>query len=111
MSHVSSGIIGGPLSMGVPEPSRVLPSMSVVTGILSVSPVNRAVVFLVSSPDVPSKTWTMAFPPPTSRTVPFLFSPSGVVMLTSSLNPTFSTFCIMMSGPVTSMTVLYVLLV
>lgn len=106
MSHMSSGMIGGPPSMGVPEPSSILPRMSVVTGILSVSPVNLTVVFLVSSPVVPSNTCTMALPFPISRTVPFLFSPSGVSMLTSSLNPTPSTFWTMSRGPVTSVTVL-----
>jgi hypothetical protein len=44
------------LSMGLPDPLKIRPSMSSDTGIVKTSPVNSTRVFLLSIPLVPSKT-------------------------------------------------------
>src|SRR2546426_4668675 len=81
--------------------------MSCETGSLTVSPVKRTVVAETSSPDVPSKIWTTATPPPTSRTCPLRSSPLGVLILASSPYPTPLTDSTKMRGPDISRTVLY----
>jgi hypothetical protein len=48
------------------------------------SPVNSRVVFLLSIPEVPSKTWTTARDPSTSSTCPRLAVPSPSLMSTIS---------------------------
>src|SRR6266540_3953208 len=100
-------MILGPPSVGRPLPSKILPSISCETGSLTVSPVNRTVVAETSSPDVPSKIWTTATPPPTSRTWPLRSSPLGVLILASSPYPTPLTCSTKMRGPDISRTVLY----
>src|SRR6266705_892233 len=100
-------MILGPPSVGRPLPSKIRPSMSCETGSLTVSPVKRTLVAETSSPDVPSKLWTTATPPPTSRTCPLLSSPLGVLILASSPYPTPLTCSTKMSGPDISRTVLY----
>ncbi len=60
--------MAGPLSRGLPRPSKVLPSISSETEIRAVSPRNRTEVPVVLSPRVEPKTWTMASPAPESRT-------------------------------------------
>src|SRR6266699_2826465 len=100
-------MILGPPSVGRPLPSKMRPSMSCETGSLTVSPVKRTLVAETSSPDVPSKIWTTATPPPTSRTCPLLSSPLGVLILASSPYPTPLTCSTKMSGPDISRTVLY----
>lgn len=57
MSRKSSAKIGGPLSIGFPEPLNTLPNISSDTGVLKMSPVNSHNVFLASIPEVPSKTY------------------------------------------------------
>lgn len=44
--------------MGIPEPLNWRPSISVLIGILSTSPVNSQCVFMLSISDVPSKIYT-----------------------------------------------------
>lgn len=44
--------------MGMPEPLNWRPSISVLIGILSTSPVNSQCVFMLSISDVPSKIYT-----------------------------------------------------
>src|SRR5712691_4378413 len=100
-------MILGPPSVGRPLPSNIRPSMSCETGSLTVSPVKRTVVAETSSPDVPSKIWTTATPPPTSRTCPLRSSPLGVLILASSPYPTPLTDSTKMSGPDIYRTVLY----
>src|SRR2546425_11190764 len=100
-------MILGPPSVGRPLPSKILPSMSCETGSLTVSPVKRTVVAETSSPDVPSKIWTTATPPPTSSTCPLRSSPLGVLILASSPYPTPLTCSTKMRGPDISLTVLY----
>src|SRR3989442_5128943 len=100
-------MILGPPSVGRPLPSKILPSMSCETGSLTVSPVKRTVVAETSSPDVPSKIWTTATPPPTSSTCPLRSSPLGVLILASSPYPTPLTCSTKMRGPDISRTVLY----
>src|SRR3989441_2872711 len=100
-------MILGPPSVGRPLPSQILPSMSCETGSLTVSPVKRTLVAETSSPDVPSKIWTTATPPPTSRTWPLRSSPLGVLILASSPYPTPRTCSTKIRGPDISRTVLY----
>src|SRR5437879_3410289 len=100
-------MILGPPSVGRPLPSKIRPSMSCETGSLTVSPVKRTVVAETSSPDVPSKIWTTATPPPTSSTCPLRSSPLGVLILASSPYPTPLTCSTKMRGPDISRTVLY----
>src|SRR5437660_5930523 len=100
-------MILGPPSVGRPLPSKILPSMSWETGSLTVSPVKRMLVDAISSPLVPSKTWTTATPPPTSRTWPLRSSPLGVLIFASSPYPTPRTDSTKIKGPDISRTVLY----
>src|SRR3989442_14312219 len=100
-------MILGPPSVGRPLPSKILPSMSCETGSLTVSPVKRTVVAETSSPDVPSKIWTTATPPPTSSTCPLRSSPLGVLILASSPYPTPLTDSTKIRGPDISRTFLY----
>src|SRR5207249_2135728 len=100
-------MILGPPSVGRPLPSNIRPSMSCETGSLTVSPVKRMLVDAMSSPLVPSKTWTTATPPPTSRTWPLRSSPLGVLIFASSPYPTPRTDSTKISGPDISLTVLY----
>ena len=58
MSRKSSARTGGPWSMGIPEPLNWRPSISVLMGILSTSPVNSQWVWVLSISDVPSKIYT-----------------------------------------------------
>ncbi len=55
MSKNFSASTGGPWSIGVPDPLKDLPSISMLIGILSTSFVNSQWVFKLSMPDVPSK--------------------------------------------------------
>src|SRR5947208_4808099 len=100
-------MILGPPSVGRPLPSKILPSMSWETGSLTVSPVKRMLVDAISSPLVPSKTWTTATPPPTSSTWPLRSSPLGVLIFASSPYPTPRTDSTKIRGPDISRTVLY----
>src|SRR5438094_1085715 len=100
-------MILGPPSVGRPLPSKIRPSMSCETGSLTVSSVKRMLVDTISSPLVPSKTWTTATPPPTSRTWPLRSSPLGVLIFASSPYPTPRTDSTKISGPDISRTVLY----
>src|SRR5438094_189109 len=100
-------MILGPPSVGRPLPSKILPSMSCETGSLTVSPVKRMLVEAISSPLVPSNTWTTATPPPTSRTCPLRSSPLGVLIFASSPYPTPRTDSTKIRGPDISRTVLY----
>ena len=77
--------MAGPLSRGLPSPSKVLPSISSETEILAVSPRKRTEVPVVLSPRVEPKTWTTARPAPESRTWPRTRSPSALV--TSTISP------------------------
>ncbi|CAG5076910.1 Protein of unknown function [Cotesia congregata] len=79
ISKKSSARIGGPLSIGFPDPLKTRPSMSSDTGVLRMSPVNSQTVFLASIPDVPSNTWTTALEPDTSRTFPERIEPSAIL--------------------------------
>src|SRR5216117_2402298 len=100
-------MILGPPSVGRPLQSNIRPSMSCETGSLTVSPVKRMLVDAISSLLVPSKTWTTATPPPTSRTWPLRSSPLGVLIFASSPYPTPRTDSTKISGPDISRTVLY----
>src|SRR5436309_15678008 len=100
-------MILGPPSVGRPLPSKILPSISCETGSLTAAPVNRTGGAETSSPDVPSKIWTTATPPPTSRTCPLRSSPLGVLILASSPYPTPRTDSTKIRGPDISRTVLY----
>lgn len=82
MSRYSSANTFGPLSIGNPDPLKIRPSMSSETGSFMLEPVNSTWVALTSMPDVPSKTWTIAFRPETSRTWPPRTVPSGRVRAT-----------------------------
>src|SRR5438445_193692 len=93
--------------MGRPLPSKILPSISLDTGSLTVSPVNLTRVFPTSRPVVPSKTCTTATPPPISRTWPLLSSPLGVLIRASSPYPTPRTDSTKSSGPEISLIVVY----
>ena len=55
ISRNFSARTGGPLSIGFPDPLNTLPSISILIGIRSTSPVNSQVVPKLSMPDVPSK--------------------------------------------------------
>src|SRR5438094_145375 len=100
-------MILGPPSVGRPLSSKILPSMSWETGSLTVSPVKRMLVDAISSPLVPSNTWTTATPPPTSRTWPLRSSPLGVLIFANSPYPTPRTDSTNIRGPDISRTVLY----
>ena len=115
-----SGFIGSPLisinwsaigsgnpSFGLPNPSKTLPSTSLDTGISITFPTNFALVPEIDNPVVPSKTWTIALPFPTSRTLPSLLSPSLVSTSTSSSNAAFSTSSTTTRGPLISAILLY----
>ena len=56
MSRKSSGNTAGPLSIGLPEPLKMRPSMSSETGVVRMLPENSTAVPSVSMPDVPSNT-------------------------------------------------------
>ena len=83
MSTSFSGTILAPPSRGSPAPERTLPSMSLETGIFMVSPRKRTDASL-STPEVPSKTWTTTMSLDESRTCPLLMVPSDILMLTIS---------------------------
>src|SRR5438445_12524116 len=93
--------------MGRPLPSKILPSISLDTGSLTVSPVNLTRVFPTSRPVVPSKACTTATPPPISRTWPLLSSPLGVLIRPSPPYPTPRTDATKGSGPQLSFIVVY----
>ena len=88
MSKNFSAKTGGPLSIGIPEPLKALPSISSLIGIFRVEPVNSQWVCKLSIPEVPSNifnsiknkmknaTYTTALFPQISRTYPFLIEPS-----------------------------------
>src|SRR5688572_8075150 len=102
-----SAIGSGRPSFGLPRPSNTLPSSSCETGISIVLPRNFAFVPVIVRPVVPSNTWTIALPKPTSSTLPSLRSPSAVSISTSSSNDTFVMPSITMSGPLISATFVY----
>uniref|UniRef100_A0A0A9E999 Vacuolar ATP synthase subunit B n=1 Tax=Arundo donax TaxID=35708 RepID=A0A0A9E999_ARUDO len=83
------------------------PSISSETGVFRTSPVNCTVVYLLSIPEVPSKTCTTAFSPSTSRTWPRRVVPSPNLMFTISWNFGPFTLSKITSGPATPETVLY----
>lgn len=60
ISRYSSAKTLGPLSIALPDPSKIRPSISSDTPSFKLSPLNSTFVFLTSIPGVPSKTWTMA---------------------------------------------------
>mmetsp|Transcript_17087 Transcript_17087/g.55789 ORF Transcript_17087/g.55789 Transcript_17087/m.55789 type:complete len:225 (-) Transcript_17087:125-799(-) len=101
MSRYSSASTGGPLSMGLPEPLKMRPSMSSDTGVVKMLPVNSMEVRRLSMPAVPSNTWTTALVPWTSSTWPERCVPSASVKLTISANIGLRTFSRMTSGPLT----------
>jgi len=84
ISKKSSANIGGPLSIGLPDPLNVLPNISSEIGIFNTSPVNSQTVCVLSIPFVPSNICTTAFFPLISNTWPFLLVPSPNVTLTIS---------------------------
>ena len=106
ISRSSSGTISAPPSRGFPDPDRILPSMSLDTGIFMVSPRKRTDASL-SIPEVPSNTWTTTMSPEESRTWPLLMEPSESLMLTISLYPTGSVFFTYTRGPAIWEIVLY----
>src|SRR2546426_5014087 len=106
MSTRSSGTIGGPPSIGSPEPLRIRPSMSRETFSLIVSPRNFTVDWR-SIPAVPSNTWTTTISFEESRTCPRFRAPSGSVTSTSSPYPTHSVFSTKIRGPAISVIVRY----
>ena len=63
-----SASTGGPWSMGVPDPLKDLPSISMLMGMRSTSPVNSTWVCKLSMPDVPSKIYRL----PQKTFVPYL---------------------------------------
>ena len=107
ISLLSSGIISGPLSFGLPIPSKTLPSISSETPISSGLPKNLAFVPFKFIPVEPSKICTMAFEPLISSTLPLLFSPVCNSISTNSSYLTPSTPSTTIKGPTTSVTVLY----
>ncbi len=78
MSKNLEAIGSGSPSIGLPSPSNTLPKTSSDTGISITFPMNLALVPETERPVVPSKTWTIALPLPTSSTFPNLLSPSVV---------------------------------
>src|SRR2546428_6662194 len=106
MSPRFSGTIGGPPSIGSPEPVRIRPSMSRETFSLIVSPRNFTVDWR-SIPAVPSNTWTTTISFEESRTCPRFRAPSGSVTSTSSPYPTHSVFSTKIKGPAISVIVRY----
>ena len=107
MSKKASARTSGPSSIGFPLPLKMRPSMSLDTGVFRISPVNVHDVCLLSIPLVPSKTWTTAFSPSTSRTWPLRMVPSPSLRLTISANFGFFTRSRTTKGPLTPLTVLY----
>ena len=91
MSSSFSGTILAPPSRGSPDPDRILPIMSLETGIFMVSPRKRTDASL-SIPVVPSNTWMTTMSSDVSRTCPLLMDPSDSLTLTISLYPTGSVF-------------------
>jgi hypothetical protein len=59
MSRNFSARTGGPWSMGVPDPLKDLPSISIEIGMRKTSPVNSTCVCKLSMPEVPSKIYTI----------------------------------------------------
>src|SRR3990170_2694800 len=100
------GTIGGPPSIGSPDPLRIRPSMSRDTFSLIVSPRNFTVDWR-SIPAVPSNTWTTTMSFEVSRTWPRFRVPSGRPTSTSSPYPTHSVFSTNRSGPAISRIVRY----
>ncbi len=94
------------MSTGFPLPLNTLPSISSLTGVRKISPVNSHTVFLASIPDVPSNTWTIAFEPEISRIYPLRYVPSGKVKFTISANLGNFTLSKITNGPLTPVTVL-----
>ena len=107
MSINLSAIGSGNPSLGLPKPSKTLPSTSFDTGISMTLPTNFAFVPEMDNPVVPSKTCTIALPFPTSRTLPNLLSPSFVSISTSSSNAALETSSTTTSGPFISAILLY----
>jgi len=105
MSSYSSAKIGGPLSIGLPEPLKVRPSISQEIGILSTSPVNSQNVSRLSMPLVPSNIWTIAFLPLISSTCPLRLVPSPSVTFTISAYLGNFTSSRMTKGPSTPINV------
>ena len=101
MSRNSSASTAGPLSIGLPEPLKMRPSMSSETGVVRMFPENSTVVFWLSMPDVPSNTCTTAFEPCTSRIWPVRVVPLLSVRLTISANLGERTLSRITSGPFT----------
>lgn len=81
------------LSIGLPEPLKMRPSMSSDTGVVRISPENSTEVLVLSIPEVPSNTCTTAFVPATSSTWPERCEPSGSLKFTISANRGRRTLC------------------
>ena len=106
MSAFSSATICGPPSLGLPAPSRILPTSSVLTGSLKTSPMkvtpdSRSILA------VPSKTCTITKSSEVSNTWPFLIVPLDSLRVTISPNATGSVLFKKTRGPLTSVIVLY----
>ena len=80
------------LSIGLPEPLKMRPSMSSDTGVVRILPENSTEVLVLSIPEVPSNTCTTAFDPATSSTWPERCVPSPSVKFTISANRGRRTF-------------------
>ena len=111
ISRYASGRTLGLLSMTFPEPLNDLPSISSDTPILRTSPVNSQRVLRLSISDVPSKTWTTARLPATSRTWPERLVPSPRLRLTISAYFGSFTLSRMTRGPLTPAIVLFIQIV
>ncbi len=102
-----SGISSGPPSMGRPSPSNTRDSISREAGSSIARPRNRTLDSARLIPAAFSNNWTSALPPSISSTLQRRRSPFCSSISPSSLNLTFSTSLIIISGPATSRMVLY----
>ena len=107
MSRLSSGRISGSPSIGLPMPSKTLPSISSETPSSMLRPRNLTLLESRLMPAEFSNSWTIAFVPSTSSTLHLLFSPFDSSISPSSLYVTPSTPRTIIRGPATSCIVLY----
>src|SRR5579875_485587 len=91
----------GPPSLGLPSPSKVLPSISSDTDTLAVSPRNFTEVSPTLRPIVEPKTCTIAIPLLESSTWPLSLSPTAFVISTISPYAASLTFSTKRRGPET----------
>src|SRR5574341_465574 len=99
MSSEVSGMMGGPPSMGWPEPLSARPSIESDTSSRATSPVKRTRVRARSRPLVPANTCTTPRFLSTSSTCPRCTSPSGPVISTISPKATPRMRSMNTSGP------------